>query len=380
MRFLGMFLAMGAIYPAIAAMAFAQNPPTAGQSGPAAAAFKDLQAQWKDLIGQLGALQRKAQSAPPEDREELKVQWDKLIAKGKQLEPKMIAGAEDAYRESPNADKEVTDFMMAVMESSVNRDDYERAAVLGKLLIDNKGGTKDMFPVEGFVGAMIGDFDIAEKYYDMAVKEDFQKTISEENQFGQKLKNTYDGLKFLKARWEKEDAVRQAEAKANDLPRVLIRTNEGDIEVELFENEAPNTVANFISLVEKKFYDGLTFHRVLPGFVIQGGCPKGDGTGGPGYKIACECYAPNHREHFRGTLSMAHAGKDTGGSQFFICLTPTTHLDGKHTAFGRVVSGLDVLAKIEKRDPEDPNASEPDKIIEMRVLRKRPHEYTVKKM
>ena len=111
-----------------------------------------------------------------------------------------------------------------------------------------------------------------------------------------------------KAGWAKEKKIREAEAKADDLPRVLMKTSAGDIEIELFENEAPNTVLNFITLVDKGFYNGLKFHRVLPGFMAQGGDPKGDGTGGPGYTIPCECYRPDHRLHFRGSLSMAHAG------------------------------------------------------------------------
>ena len=164
-----------------------------------------------------------------------------------------------------------------------------------------------------------------------------------------------------------------AEARANDLPRVKLETNKGDIVIELFENEAPNTTANFISLVEKKFYDGLSFHRVLPGFMAQGGDPKGNGSGGPGYSIACECYRPDYRKHFRGTLSMAHAGKDTGGSQFFLTFVPTTHLDGKHTAFGRVIEGMDVLAKLQRT--EAGSQGETDHIEKATVLRKRNHPY-----
>ncbi|MBN1590183.1 MAG: peptidylprolyl isomerase [Pirellulales bacterium] len=185
-----------------------------------------------------------------------------------------------------------------------------------------------------------------------------------------------------KENWKKEQAIRAAEAKADDLPRVLLKTTQGDIEIELFENEAPNATANFISLVEKGFYDGLSFHRVLEGFMDQGGCPRGDGMGGPGYKIACECHQPNYRKHFRGSLSMAHAGRDTGGSQFFLTLIPTTHLDGVHTVFGRVIKGMDVASSIRKRDPSDKKETLPaaDKIIEAKVLRKRPHKYVPKKV
>lgn len=126
-----------------------------------------------------------------------------------------------------------------------------------------------------------------------------------------------------------------------------IKTSKGDMKGELFQHNAPGTVANFQKLSNDGFYDGLSFHRVLPNFVIQGGCPKGDGTGGPGYNIPCETQGGNQR-HDRGVLSMAHAGRNTGGSQFFVCHSRdnTAHLDGNHTCFGRVSTGLDVLDSI----------------------------------
>ncbi|MBC7856939.1 MAG: peptidylprolyl isomerase, partial [Pirellulaceae bacterium] len=110
------------------------------------------------------------------------------------------------------------------------------------------------------------------------------------------------------------------------MPRVKMTTTKGVMVIELFENEAPDTVGNFLSLVEKKFYDDKSFHRVLNHFMAQGGDPKGDGTGGPGYQIYCECHKPDYRRHFRGCLSMAHAGRDTGGSQFFLTFRPTPEL------------------------------------------------------
>ena len=130
-----------------------------------------------------------------------------------------------------------------------------------------------------------------------------------------------------------------------------IQTEKGTMKVEFFEEDAPLTVANFIKLASSGFYNGLTFHRVIPDFVIQGGCPRGDGTGGPGYKIMCETYG-DHQRHDRGVLSMAHAGKNTGGSQFFIChnRTHTQHLDRVHTVFGKVVDGLDVIDQIRQGD------------------------------
>lgn len=121
--------------------------------------------------------------------------------------------------------------------------------------------------------------------------------------------------------------------------------------VEFFEKDAPLTVANFVKLSQDGFYNGLTFHRVIPNFVIQGGCPNGIGNGGPGYRIKCELDGGN-QYHDRGVLSMAHAGRDTGGSQFFICHSrqQTAHLDRNHTCFGKVVEGVDVIDLIRQGD------------------------------
>lgn len=131
--------------------------------------------------------------------------------------------------------------------------------------------------------------------------------------------------------------------------QAIIDTDKGRMVLDLYPNEAPGTVANFVKLARQQFYDGLTFHRVIANFVIQGGCPRGDGTGGPGYTIKCETDNNPHK-HLRGSLSMAHAGKDTGGSQFFICHTPQPHLDGKHTVFGQLVDGFDVLDAVRAGD------------------------------
>ena len=130
-----------------------------------------------------------------------------------------------------------------------------------------------------------------------------------------------------------------------------IKTNKGTMKVMFYEEDAPNTVANFVKLSKSGFYNGLTFHRVIPEFVIQGGCPRGDGTGGPGYKIKCELNGGN-QYHDRGVLSMAHAGRDTGGSQFFICHNRenTQHLDRHHTCFGRVYEGIEVIDSIRRND------------------------------
>ena len=126
---------------------------------------------------------------------------------------------------------------------------------------------------------------------------------------------------------------------ANELSKckfAVIKTDKGDMIAELYPDETPQTVANFVELAKSGFYDGLNFHRVIPNFVIQGGCPYGNGVGGPGWRIKCECVGQK-RKHNRGSLSMAHAGRDTGGSQFFVCHSPQPHLNGVHTIFGELI-------------------------------------------
>ena len=133
----------------------------------------------------------------------------------------------------------------------------------------------------------------------------------------------------------------------DDIPEgnhILMETDEGNISIELFPDVAPNTVANFKALAAKGYYDGLSFHRVIPGFMAQGGCPRGDGTGGPGYKVKAEF---NDIKHERGVISMARAADpDSAGSQFFICFDAHPHLDRQYTAFGKVTEGMDVVDRI----------------------------------
>ena len=136
----------------------------------------------------------------------------------------------------------------------------------------------------------------------------------------------------------------------------IIETERGTIKAELFDTETPNTVANFEKLANAGFYDGTRFHRVIPDFVIQGGDPLSKnasdprvGTGGPGYHLKCECHLNTHK-HQAGSLSMAHAGKDTGGSQFFVCHSPQAHLDGKHTVFGQIVKGVENMLQLKVGD------------------------------
>jgi len=159
---------------------------------------------------------------------------------------------------------------------------------------------------------------------------------------------------------------------AEPLPRVKLSTEKGEIVIELLEDDAPNTVANFVELAEKGFYDGLTFHRIIKDFMIQGGCPQGTGTGGPGYTFADETEGSPHKV-VQYALCMANAGPDTNGSQFFIVTTEACPwLDGKHTVFGRVVEGQDAVDALGLMEGATPG------LEKVEVLAKRDHAYNVK--
>jgi len=187
-----------------------------------------------------------------------------------------------------------------------------------------------------------------------------------------------DKYKTAATKWQKELSIRKVEEAADDLPRVQVITSKGPIVLELFEDHAPNTVANFISLAESGYYDGTRFHRVLSKFMAQGGDPNSredtegsPGSSGPGYTIKDEHTLDDYRNHFAGSLSMANTGApNSGGSQFFLTHLPTTHLDGRHTVFGRILSGLKIARALEQNDD----------IVTIIVTSKRNHDYTPEKI
>lgn len=250
-----------------------------------------------------------------------------------------------------------------------------QAAPLLDRLAAAKGANSRILMLDGMAHFYLGDFD---KAAELTARAAAAGAVAPDALDFQRLCQEYVG------HWKREQELRAAEAKADALPRVLLKTTKGDILLELFENEAPNTVANFISLVEAGKYDGVKFHRVIPGFRAEGGDPNtldddpgNDGQGGPGYQIPCECYTENARLHFLGSLSMANSGKNSGGSQFFITQAPTAHLNwakGKrernHTVFGRVIQGLDVALDLRKGD----------KVVAAQVVRKREHAYVPVKL
>lgn len=360
----------------------AAPPAAAAPQNPAQAQFDQVFEQWKGKLKEIRTVQVEYQGASQDEQVELHQRFEQLVDETRAMVPELVAAAEAAYLAAPNAQPDVVNFLMQAVAEKTSNDDYEEALRIAKLLLENEAGKPQLYLMAGVAAFATNDYDAAGKYLEAAEQQGILQPPTENSpEFEQRLLQSaamyLSMLDQYKQMWAEEQQIRAAEAEADDLPRVKIETSKGPIVVELFENEAPNTVANFVSLVEKDFYDDTIFHRVLPGFMAQGGDPEGTGSGGPGYTIDCECLQKNHRKHFRGTLSMAHAGRDTGGSQFFLTFVPTPHLDGKHTAFGRVIDGFEVLADLNRTEPD--RRVKPDKIVEATVLRKRDHEYVPEK-
>jgi cyclophilin family peptidyl-prolyl cis-trans isomerase len=351
----------------------AQEAQSVSDSKPARAEFDKVFSEWKEILKKLRDLGTKFGIAEEDELAGIRQQYMAEVSKAEALIPSLRKTAIAAYKEAPNVDRELLRFLVQMAQDDLKKDEYAHAKEISDVLVENQCDMREIYDIAGTAAYGVNDFDNAEKYLMEA------KNLGS-LQFG---KNYVDDVAEVKKLWQKEQELQAAEATANDLPRVKLSTNKGDIVLELFENEAPETVGNFVSLVEKGFYDGLTFHRVLPNFMAQGGCPKGDGTGDPGYKIYCEAYEDNHRNHFAGSLSMAKGqARDTGGSQFFLTFVPTARLNGLHTVFGRIIEGMEVLPKIQRRDPSKPEAASivPDKILKAEVLRKREHEYVPHKV
>ncbi len=331
------------------------------------AEFDAAAKEMKTLVGELAVLQAQYHQ-PKADKAAVEASFKATAARAKETGERLEQAAMAlAIADPGNADARQ---MSGAAVAGALKADAPEVALEKAVALEQAGvSDADIFATAAAASLVLSRLDDAAAWLEKAKAAGARKD---------RLADLEDAIDRGRPKVEAELAARKAEAEADDLPRVRLSTSVGDVVVELFENEAPNTVANFVSLVEKGFYDGTPFHRVIGGFMAQGGDPTGTGTGGPGYTIACEVDAPGARKHFRGTLSMAHAGRDTGGSQFFLTFAPTDHLDGKHTVFGRVIEGFDVLSKIIRTTDEQgrPVAGvRPDRIVKAEVLRKRHHDY-----
>jgi len=346
-----------------------ENGPAAGTTAAdAKATFTKAQQDLKRLIGELAALQAEYQQ-PGADKARIEKRFNEARNDARAAAASLESSATAVLIAEPD-NAEAVEVVRDVLQGAMASDDPRKALAVAETL-QGAGVADGPTLLAGATAAMtVSQLDKAAEFVKAAAAAGVEPGS---------IKSLEESIAAERPKVEAEMAKRAAEAEADDLPRVQLETTKGTIVVELFENEAANTVANFISLVEQHFYDGTPFHRVIPQFMAQGGDPTGTGTGGPGYAIACECGLPGARKHFLGSLSMAHAGKDTGGSQFFLTFRPTEHLDGRHTVFGRVIEGFDVLPKLQRTEGERAGG-QPDRIVKAEVVRKRDHAYEPEKL
>ena len=329
--------------------------------------FETASSRFREIFKRLYVLQyRFAYSDSRSEREEIQREWADLKEEGETLVITMRDLATQIFVSQPVRESVLYRYLIDMILEDAELGRYWTTYRMILVLRQTVGYDPALDPIAATAAFRCGQFEEFAKFVQRTRPGDLvDKHIEALAMFDQ-----------LVPKWQRERELRAAELRADDLPRVRLITSKGEVVLELFENEAPNTVANFISLVEKGFYDGLTFHRVLDGFMAQGGCPEGTGSGGPGYQIACECYELGARDHFLGSIAMAHAGKDTGGSQFYLCYGPQPQLDGRHTVFGRVISGMSVVERITRINPEERQGNEVLDVIEKaEVIRKRDHEY-----
>lgn len=308
-------------------------------------------------------------AAGPNEKPVLSAEVERRERERQAMLPRFYEAMLKSYVAEKQPNGKINQMMLDTIRKHMAEDRWEEAADFGKAMMDKDHPEKAVAELAGVAAFNANRFEESQKHLTAAKK---AGTLGAGGERLLAMVPQYIGY------WADEQRLRQAEDQARDLPRVRLETTAGNIEIELFEKQAPNSVANFVHLVESGFYNGTPFHRVIPGFMAQGGDPTGRGSGGPGWAIKCECHRDDFRRHFRGTLSMAHAGRDTGGSQFFLTFVPTPHLDGRHTAFGRVIDGWETLAKITRRDPD--SDVEPTKITRATVTRKRDVKYVPEKL
>ncbi|MFO7904079.1 MAG: peptidylprolyl isomerase [Planctomycetota bacterium] len=333
----------------------------------ARADFEDVFREWTRMLRDLHELEVAFHAAPASKREELFKEHFQTLTNGYSLEDELLSAAMRAYSMHPQKNADLKEFLLQIASMLVQAECYEDGLKVSQMLLDSDVDELAVYQNAADAAFACSKFDVAEQCLRII---DQRKGNSTENSRRLALMDVY------KKEWKKEQELRETERLANDLPRVLLVTVRGEIELELFENEAPNTVANFIKLVEDGFYDGLTFHEVKPGVGAFSGCPLGDGTGSPGHFIRHEFEDAEPRVHFRGSLSTISEGPFANGSQFCITFLPTPQREGLSTVFGRVIRGMDVLARLQRRGGDSLSASTPpDRIITAKVVRKRDHPY-----
>lgn len=366
---------------AVPALCPAQTAGTAAEPG---SRSSDDRAELDRLIERWRAVTKEAVEAGVrffnsgrEESSDYRKTYDQAVREGQALIEQIVPLAQRVYDRSPGGDKELDDFMVRVQNYLFATGQIEKSYRLGKKILDKAPGHPIAEMLLARAALMSNRFEEARELFAKHPEIAQRLTVTEQN--------LYTDLDTLINQYQEELAIQAKEAEADDLPRVELKTTKGTIVVELFENQAPETVGNFISLVESGFYTNTQFHRVIRYFMAQGGGRTAEGRPHqPDYTIFDEAYRPDIRRHFRGVISMAKSSvPHSARCEFFITTAPTLYLDGNHTAFGRVIEGMEVVEMLTVTYRTDPETGEseaidsvtPDLLLSAKVLRKRDHEY-----
>lgn len=350
---------------------------------------------WAKTVADLREVQIRFHNGGPEQAAALRRQFQQLRAQGRQEYDRALADAVALVAHEQGGSRVAGEFVLQAVIARVQQDWLEGIARGADLLLQLKVDFPGLHSAAGRGYVVEGQYEQARPFLLKAAELVEQAAMEK----GKEPEDRTDAMLLgmlaeSRAQWQREQELRAADAAADDLPRVLLKTTRGDVVVELFEDQAPNTVANFITLVEQGFYDELTFYQVLDHLFALTGDPVGDGSGDAGYRIPDEHDRADARDVFRGSLVMAKLPNPAGGttqtlpntasSQFMITFLPLAAMSNEYTVFGRVIEGMPAVATMTRLNPHE-KADEgpqypPDRILSAEVLRKRDHPYTVEKL
>jgi cyclophilin family peptidyl-prolyl cis-trans isomerase len=372
--------ASGGELPAIA--------PDAGQipesdNSPLAQAYRD---QWAELKKRMKSLRRKIVEHHTDlsaDRDSKLKEWQEVSQAAREASQRFRKAAIDLYRSDSQRYSTVGDLLFGMLKEECESDRFEGLNEVGKVLTEQKYPNPDLDGIAGLAAFGEHDFEFSEQCLRRAMQMGVDTAVPPQ---------VLQSIEQLKEDWKKELELREADARADDLPRVRISTTKGVIVLELFEDDAPETVANFLYLAKNGFYDGRPIFRVLKHFVAQTGCERGDGSGSAGYTVRGEMKSPRARKHFRGSVAVALGSDpatqmtdyDSGSAQFFFDLLASPPMNGEYCVFGRVIEGMEVLGELTKIDLSSKDAKEeyaginPDSMVRVEIVRQRNSSYIPK--
>lgn len=345
------------------------------------AAYRAAVEEWKDTIAKMQEAALRFHNGTQETEQKYLTQYRELSEQGRDQFDRAVRAATRLLANDPKPDSEYANFLLAATRYRFDRDWYELTGEAAEALMAAGVEERRLPEIAGVSFWATNRFERVAEHLQKAIETGF---IDPKHRQLLQSVNPYQTL------WERERQFREEARERDDLPQVRITTTRGDLVVELFEDQAPNTVANFITLVEQGFYEGLTFHQVIPSQIAMTGDSTGDASGNAGYRIADESDREDARATFRGSLVMAKLADprsstgqtlpNSASSQFFFTFMPLPWVNREHTVFGRVIEGIGTLAAITRVDPttkkeEAEPEGTPDRILNMEVIRKRSHEY-----